>query len=138
MCQKLHLKKICVLIIYKKIRIWFSPFSRFLNSKKYQILRTYINKHLNIESKRNKHFIKLIIHNEVLKLQNCEIVFCDCIFGVPVAWKRPKRMLVIGIVIVLDMQPYLELGRIKGFVSFLHKLFQWKCLCSFYMKNVLE
>jgi hypothetical protein len=52
-----------------------TPFGRFLNSKKYQILRTYRNKHLNIESKRNKHFIKLIIHKEVLKLQNCEIAF---------------------------------------------------------------
>jgi hypothetical protein len=55
---------------YKK-----TPFGRFLNSKKYKILRIYRNKHLNIESKRNKHFIKLIIHKEVLKLQNCEIVF---------------------------------------------------------------
>jgi hypothetical protein len=52
-----------------------TPFGRFLNSKKYQILRTYRNKHLNTESKRNKHFIKPIIHKEVLKLQNCEIAF---------------------------------------------------------------
>jgi hypothetical protein len=50
-------------------------FGRFLNSKNYKILRTYRNKHLNIESKRNKHFIKLIIHKEILKLQNCEIAF---------------------------------------------------------------
>jgi hypothetical protein len=40
-----------------------TPFGRFLNSKKYKILKTYRNKHLNIEVKRNKHFIKLIIHN---------------------------------------------------------------------------
>jgi hypothetical protein len=52
-----------------------TPFGRFLNSKKYQILRTYRNKHLNIESKMNKHFIKPIIYKEVLKLQNCEITF---------------------------------------------------------------
>jgi hypothetical protein len=52
-----------------------TPFGRFLNSKKYKILRTYRNKHLNIESKRSKHFIKLIIHRKVLKLQNCEIGF---------------------------------------------------------------
>jgi hypothetical protein len=45
-----------------------NPFGRFLNSKKYKILRTYRNKHLNIESKRNKNFTKLIIHKEVLKL----------------------------------------------------------------------
>ena len=50
-------------------------FGRFINSKKYQILRTYRNKYLNIESKRNKHFIKPIIHKEALKLQNCEIAF---------------------------------------------------------------
>jgi hypothetical protein len=52
-----------------------TPFGKFLNFKKCKILRTYRNKHLNIESKRNKHFIKLIIHKEVLKLQNCEIAF---------------------------------------------------------------
>jgi hypothetical protein len=50
-------------------------FGRFINSRKYKILRTYRNKHLNIESKMNKHFIKLIIHKEVLKLRNCEISF---------------------------------------------------------------
>jgi hypothetical protein len=50
-----------------------TPFGRFLNSRKYKILRTYRNKHLNIKSKRNKHFIKFIIHKEVLILQNCEI-----------------------------------------------------------------
>jgi hypothetical protein len=38
-------------------------------------LRTYRNKHLNIESKKNKHFTMPIIQKEVLKLQNCEIVF---------------------------------------------------------------
>jgi hypothetical protein len=59
-----------VVISYKRL-----PFSRFLNSRKYKILRTYRNKHLNIESKRNMHFIKLIIHKGVLKLQNCEIAF---------------------------------------------------------------
>jgi hypothetical protein len=47
-----------------------TPFGRFLNSKKYQILRTYRNKHLNIESKINKHFIKPIIHKEILKLSH--------------------------------------------------------------------
>jgi hypothetical protein len=52
-----------------------TPFGRFHNSKKYRILRTYRKKHLNIESKRNKHFIKPIIYKEVLKLQNCEIAF---------------------------------------------------------------
>jgi hypothetical protein len=52
-----------------------TPFGRFLNFKKYEILRTYRNKNLNIESKRNKHFIKLVIHKEVLKLQNCKIAF---------------------------------------------------------------
>jgi hypothetical protein len=52
-----------------------TPFGRFLNSKKYKILRTYRKKHLNIEFKRNNHFIKLIIHKKVLKLQNCEIAF---------------------------------------------------------------
>jgi hypothetical protein len=55
---------------YKK-----TPFGRFFNSKKYQILRTYRNKHLNIESEGNKHFIKPIIYKEVLKLQNCKIAF---------------------------------------------------------------
>jgi hypothetical protein len=64
----LHLYIFDVVTDYKK-----TLFGRFLNSKKYKILRTYRNKHLNIESKRNKHFIKLIIHKEVLKLQNCEI-----------------------------------------------------------------
>jgi hypothetical protein len=52
-----------------------TPFGRFLNSKTYKNLRTYRNKNLNIESKRNKHVINLIIHKEVLKLQNCEIAF---------------------------------------------------------------
>jgi hypothetical protein len=66
----LHLCIFDVVTGYKRL-----PFGRFLNSKKYKILRTYRNKHLNIESKRNKHFIKLIIHKEVLKLQNCKIAF---------------------------------------------------------------
>jgi hypothetical protein len=66
----LHLCIFDVVIGYKRI-----PFGRFLNSKKYKILRLYKNKNLNIESKKNKHFIKLIIHKEVLKLQNCEIAF---------------------------------------------------------------
>ena len=51
-----------------------TPFGRYLNSKKYKILKTYRNKHLNIKSKWKKHFIKLIIHKEVLILQNCEMV----------------------------------------------------------------
>jgi hypothetical protein len=71
----LHLCIFDVVTGYKRL-----PFGRILNSRKYKILKTYRNKHLNIESKRNKHFIKLIIHKEVLKLH-----FCDCIFGVPVA-----------------------------------------------------
>jgi hypothetical protein len=52
-----------------------TPVGRFLNSIKYKNLKTYRNKYLNIESKRNKHFIKLIIHKEVLKSQNYEIAF---------------------------------------------------------------
>jgi hypothetical protein len=66
----LHLCIFDAMTSYKR-----TPFGRFLNSKKYKILGTYKNKHLNIEFKRNKHFIKLIIHKEVLKLQNCEIAF---------------------------------------------------------------
>jgi hypothetical protein len=66
----LHLCIFDVVTGYKRL-----PFGRILNSRKYKILRTYRNKHLNIESKRNKQFIKLIIHKEVLKLQNCEIAF---------------------------------------------------------------
>jgi hypothetical protein len=65
----LHLCTFDVVTGYKR-----TPFGRFLNSKKNKILRTYRNKHLNIESKRNKHFIKLIIYKEVLKLQNYELV----------------------------------------------------------------
>jgi hypothetical protein len=66
----LHLCIFVSVTCYKR-----TPFGRFLNSKKYQILITYINKYLNIEFKRNKHFIKPIIHKEVLKLQNCETAF---------------------------------------------------------------
>jgi hypothetical protein len=66
----LHLCIFDAVIGYKR-----TPFDRFLNSNKYKNLRAYRNKNLNIESKRNKHFIKLIIHKEVLKLQNCEITF---------------------------------------------------------------
>jgi hypothetical protein len=66
----LHLCIFDVVTNYKR-----TPFGRLFNSKKYIILRTYRNKHLNIESKRKKHFIMLIIHKEVLKLQNCEIAF---------------------------------------------------------------
>jgi hypothetical protein len=66
----LHLCIFDVVTGYKRLL-----FGRFLNSIKFKILRTYRNKHLNIESRRNKHFIKLIIHKEVLKLQNCEIAF---------------------------------------------------------------
>jgi hypothetical protein len=66
----LHLCIFDVVTSYKR-----TPLGRFLNSKKYKILRTYRNKYLNIESKRNKHFMKLIIHKEVLKLPNCEIAF---------------------------------------------------------------
>jgi hypothetical protein len=67
------LQLICIFVSvigYKR-----TPFGRFLNCKKYQNLRTYRNKYLNIESKTNKHFIKPIIQKEVLKLQNCEIAF---------------------------------------------------------------
>ena len=66
----LHLCIFDVVTGYKR-----TPFGKFLNSKKYKILRIYRNKHLNIESKKNKHFIKFIIHKEVLKLRNCEIAF---------------------------------------------------------------
>jgi hypothetical protein len=66
----LHLCIFDVVTGYKRL-----PFGRILNSRKYKILKTYRNKHLNIESKRNKHFLKLIIHKEVLKLQNCEVAF---------------------------------------------------------------
>jgi hypothetical protein len=66
----LHLYIFVSVTGYKK-----TPFGRFFNSKKYQILRTYRNKHLNIESEGNKHFIKPIIYKEVLKLQNCKIAF---------------------------------------------------------------
>jgi hypothetical protein len=66
----LHLYVFDVVTGYERTR-----FGRFLNFKKYKILRTYRNEHLNIESKRNKYFIKLIIYKEVLKLQNCEIAF---------------------------------------------------------------
>jgi hypothetical protein len=66
----LHLYIFDVVTGYKR-----TPFGRLFNSKKYTILKTYRNKHLNIEPKRNRHFIKLIIHKEVLKLQNCEIAF---------------------------------------------------------------
>jgi hypothetical protein len=59
----LHLYIFVSVASYKR-----TPFGRFLNSKKYQILRTCRKKHLNIESKRNKHFIKPIIHKEILKL----------------------------------------------------------------------
>jgi hypothetical protein len=68
-----------------------TPFGRFLNSKKYKILIIYRNKNLNIESKRNKHFIKLIIHKEVLKLQNCEIAFLRLHFWSTHSMKTPVR-----------------------------------------------
>jgi hypothetical protein len=53
----LHLYILVSVTGYKR-----TPFGRFLISKKYQILRTYRKKNLNIEYKRNKHFIKPIIH----------------------------------------------------------------------------
>jgi hypothetical protein len=81
----LHLYIFISVTGYKRI-----PFGRFLNSKKYQILITYRKKHLNIESKRNKHFIKPIIHKEVLKLQNCEIVFLWLHFWSTRSMKTPK------------------------------------------------
>jgi hypothetical protein len=46
----LHLCIFDVVTGYKRL-----PFGRFLNFRKYKILRTYRNKHLNIDSKRNKH-----------------------------------------------------------------------------------
>jgi hypothetical protein len=55
-------------------------------------LRTYRNKHLNIESKRNKHFIKLIIHKEVLKLQKCEIAFLWLHFWSTRSMKTPDQL----------------------------------------------
>jgi hypothetical protein len=82
----LHLCTFDVVTGYKR-----TPFGRFLNSKKNKILRTYRNKHLNIESKRNKHFIKLIIYKEVLKLQNYELVFLWLHFWSTRSMKTPEH-----------------------------------------------
>ena len=62
----------------------------FTNLKIFQILDKNRNQHLNKRSKKNQHFIKPIIHNEIPKFQNCEIVCLWLHFWSTCSLKHPS------------------------------------------------